>query len=453
METEVKKCITSKDNNLKKELNFIRYADDFVIMHKDKKVILKCKEVINTWLNDIGLELKPEKTRLTHTLNASLSEDGIAGFNFLGFHIQQYAVGKHQSSRNQRNQITGFITLITPTKEKCKNHQEKLGEIIRKSKTEPQIALISKLNPVIRGWATPPAPPLARGGLKGGSDIKTVGESGQQDYLTYLKLRRWAKRRCKNKSSVGYAKYWHKRSYTLLNGKKSMRVEFSTGTKPEDAKLAKHGDIECSSTKYVKVKGDRSYYDGDFIYWSTRLGKHPETSTRVATLLKKQKGKCTKCLHYFTSEDMIEVDHIIPKAEGGKDEYKNLQLLHGHCHDTKTKEDSIRVRENKEELSSPELKRLKTELDTVEIEIKRRKGLKLSEANKTQIERLGLVKTDLINEIKSVRKEMKSLRDKKPQPKAKKLKGRGTRKPDKLDLIIIEKERQQMEKSLKVKLP
>jgi RNA-directed DNA polymerase len=304
--------------------------------------------------------------------------------------------------------------------------------------------LISKLNPIIRGWAN----------YYQHSDIKTVGESGQQDYLTYLKLRRWAKRRCKNKSSVGYAKYWHKRSYTLLNGEKSMRVEFSTGPKPEDTDLAKHGDIECSSNKYVKVKGDRSYYDGDFIYWGTRLGKHPETSTRVATLLKKQKGKCTKCGHYFTSEEVIEVDHIIPKSLGGKDEYKNLQLLHGHCHDTKTKEDNIREREKKEELSSPELKRLKTELDTVEMEIKRRKGLKLSEVNKTQIERLKLVKTDLIKEIKSVRKEMKSSRvNQKPKPKPNKAKVKEARKPDHLDLIVIERERQQLEERLKVKLP
>jgi len=263
----------------------------------------------------------------------------------LGFHIQQYAVGKHQSSRNTHKQLTGFITLITPTKEKCKKHQEKIREIVSKSKTEPQIGLISKLNPVIKGWAN----------YYQHSDIKTAGESGQQDYLTYIKLRRWAKRRCKNKTAAGYAKYWHKRADTMLNGEKSMRVEFSTGPKPEDAKLAKHGDIECSSTKYVKVKGDRSYYDGDFVYWSARLGRHPETSTRVATLLKKQKGKCARCLHYLTKEDVIEVDHI-PKSQDGKDEYKNLQLLHGHCHDTKTKEDSIRMRENKEENSNKRVK-------------------------------------------------------------------------------------------------
>ena len=29
----------------------------------------------------------------------------------------------------------------------------------------------------------------------------------------------------------------------------------------------------------------------------------------------------------------MEVDHIVPRAIGGKDEYKNLQLLHRHCHD------------------------------------------------------------------------------------------------------------------------
>jgi RNA-directed DNA polymerase len=38
----------------------------------------------------------------------------------------------------------------------------------------------------------------------------------------------------------------------------------------------------------------------------------------------------------------MEVDHIKPKKEGGKNVYTNLQLLHGHCHDTKTHEDMER---------------------------------------------------------------------------------------------------------------
>jgi len=61
METIVRGCV-NKGRDAQSELNFIRYADDFVVMHKNKKIILKCKEAINNWLADIGLELKPEKT-------------------------------------------------------------------------------------------------------------------------------------------------------------------------------------------------------------------------------------------------------------------------------------------------------------------------------------------------------------------------------------------------------
>ena len=74
-------------------------------------------------------------------------------------------------------------------------------------------------------------------------------------------------------------------------------------------------------------------------YWSSRMGKNPEIPSRVATLLKKQKGKCTHCGLFFREDDVMEVDHIIPKSKGKKDEYKNLQLLHRHCHDIKTAND------------------------------------------------------------------------------------------------------------------
>jgi len=101
--------------------------------------------------------------------------------------------------------------------------------------------------------------------------------------------------------------------------------------------LRQHGDTDIK--RYVKVKGKASPFDGDWLYWSTRKGNHPEVTTRVATLLKKQKGKCAFCGNYFKDGDSLEVDHIIPKSRGGKNEYKNWQLLHRHCHDTKTASD------------------------------------------------------------------------------------------------------------------
>ena len=129
-------------------LKFIRYADDFVILHEDLTVIKRCREIISDWLSDMGLELKPSKTKLTHTLNEI---DGNVGFEFLGFHIQQHKVGTYQCANNTKGIPLGFKTLITPSKAKVKTHLIKIAEVIDAHKTAPQAALISKLNPIIRG--------------------------------------------------------------------------------------------------------------------------------------------------------------------------------------------------------------------------------------------------------------------------------------------------------------
>jgi RNA-directed DNA polymerase len=57
-----------------------------------------------------------------------------------------------------------------------------------------------------------------------------------------------------------------------------------------------------------------------------------------------QKGKCTCCGLFFHDEDLMEIDHKIPRSKGGKDSYNNLQLLHGHCHDAKTTADHVAVK-------------------------------------------------------------------------------------------------------------
>jgi RNA-directed DNA polymerase len=40
---------------------------------------------------------------------------------------------------------------------------------------------------------------------------------------------------------------------------------------------------------------------------------------------------------------LIEVDHKIPKPEGGTDHLDNLQPLHRHCHDVKTARDTTQA--------------------------------------------------------------------------------------------------------------
>ena len=43
----------------------------------------------------------------------------------------------------------------------------------------------------------------------------------------------------------------------------------------------------------------------------------------------------------------MEVDHIQPRALGGKDTYANLQLLHKYCHIQKTRTDNIAIQNAK----------------------------------------------------------------------------------------------------------
>ena len=106
--------------------------------------------------------------------------------------------------------------------------------------------------------------------------------------------------------------------------------------------MAKHYETEI--IRHVKVKGTVSPFDGNLVYWSKRLRKSPDVSTRVINLLKKQKGKCELCGLTFRDRDKWEVDHILPTARGGKDWYANLQLLHDYFHHYKSARDGSKGR-------------------------------------------------------------------------------------------------------------
>ncbi|MHC5776176.1 group II intron reverse transcriptase/maturase [Nostoc sp.] len=291
-------------------LSLIRYADDFVILHKDITVVQRCREIISEWLIGMGLELKPRKTRLTHTLKQHEQEK--PGFDFLGFTIQQFPVGKYHSKQ-------GFKTIITPSKQKQKVHYEHIARVIEAHKAAPQAALINHLNPIIRGWANYYA------------TVVSKETYSYIDHLTYQKLSAWSKRRHPKKNGGWVSKrYWQS-----IGGDNWIFATRKEGSTP--LRLLRHDDTPI--VRHVKVKGESSPYDGNLVYWSTRMGNNPEMPNRISKLLKKQKGKCTHCEMFFRNNDVMEVDHIIPKSKGGKDEYKNLQLLHRHCHDTKTAND------------------------------------------------------------------------------------------------------------------
>jgi RNA-directed DNA polymerase len=182
MEERVKQFVGNSINQ-RKEISLIRYTDDFVIIHKSIEVIIASQKIITDWLSDFGLELKPSKTKLTHTLN---EYNGNVGFEFLGFHVQQHKVGNYRSAKNTKGISLGFNTLITPSKQKIKAHLVvKIEEVIDTHNTAPQYALISRLNPIIRG------------GSNYYSTVVSKETFNKSDSLTSDKLRAWARRRGK----------------------------------------------------------------------------------------------------------------------------------------------------------------------------------------------------------------------------------------------------------------
>jgi RNA-directed DNA polymerase len=301
--------ITQLANSLKGDksknrtsLTFVRYADDFVCLHPNREVIDRAKAILIDWLDEVGLELSESKTRISSTSD---------GFNFLGFNIRQYQVGKYHSGKSTNGEPLGYKTLIKPAQEKVKKHYDKIADIISRHNSSPQKVLISKLNPIIRGWANY---------YSSGVSKKTYSKL---DHLIWQRLKRWCERRHPKKSVTWVLKKYFKsvgdRNW-VFGDKESTLLTYS----------------ETPIIRHIKVKGEKSPYDGELGYWAGRLGRHPELSARVSKLLKKQKSKCNHCGLIFRDGDVWEVDHIIPKSLGGKNWDNNLQLLHRHCHDTKT---------------------------------------------------------------------------------------------------------------------
>jgi RNA-directed DNA polymerase len=110
-------------------VNFIRYADDFVVTGKSKRLLETIvKPAIEEFLEKRGLRLSPEKTKITYIKD---------GFGFLGQDIRKF----------------GRKLIITPSKEGFVTLIRTIGSLIRRHTSAPMDVLITKLNQLLRGWA------------------------------------------------------------------------------------------------------------------------------------------------------------------------------------------------------------------------------------------------------------------------------------------------------------
>ncbi len=281
----------------------IRYADDFVVLHPDIAVIQECQTLISNWLKALGLELKPSKTQIVQTLHPVGEKP--PGFDFLGFNIRSYPVGKTHSGRNN-GKLTGFQTFIKPSKAKIKAHYRQMAEQIESLKAAPQQRVISSLNPVIRGWSNYYANGVSK------------ATYAKLDTLLWRRLWRWARFRHPKKG-----KRWIANRYWLID--KGEGWQFSDG----EMRLLRYAKTPIR--RHIKVRGTASPYDGNWIYWSQRRGTYPGINTKISTAIQRQKGKCVECGLYFQGEDVIELHHR--DGDHRNNILENLAAVHRHCHD------------------------------------------------------------------------------------------------------------------------
>ena len=146
------------------KVNFIRYADDFIITASSEELIkTEIIPLVKDFLKVRGLQLSEDKSKITH-----INE----GFNFLSQNIRKYK-GK---------------LVIRPFKDSVRSFKEKIKSMFKNNRGIPAHGLIRLLNPVIRGWSNY---------NKGICAKRTFAKLGT---FIYLQLKRWAKYQHGNKN-------------------------------------------------------------------------------------------------------------------------------------------------------------------------------------------------------------------------------------------------------------
>jgi RNA-directed DNA polymerase len=172
---------SSKGRCTARKVNFVRYADDFIITGTSKESLEnEVKPLVEKFMLERGLQLSPEKTCITHIEQ---------GFDFLGQNLRKYN-GK---------------LLITPSKKNMHAFLEKVRDAIHQNRTAKQENLIGVLNPMIRVWAN------YHRHIVASSAYQKVGMG------LWNSLWRWAKRRHPKKSATWIAdRYWSPVGISIL---------------------------------------------------------------------------------------------------------------------------------------------------------------------------------------------------------------------------------------------
>lgn len=117
----------------------VRYADDLVVLCLSKREAEAALALLRELLGELGLELKPEKTRIVHL------EEGDEGFEFLGF--------QHRWVRARRAWQVQFLARF-PSRRAVQHARDRIRELTERRRLLLGVErVVQDLNRFLRGWA------------------------------------------------------------------------------------------------------------------------------------------------------------------------------------------------------------------------------------------------------------------------------------------------------------
>ena len=286
----------------------VRYADDMVALCHSQEQAEQVKARLAEWLAPRGLVFNEDKTKVVH-----LSE----GFDFLGFNVRRYRVK----------------LLIKPSKAAARRLRKRLAAEMRALRGSNAMAILAKLNPIIKGWAA-----YYRSGVS--SAIFNALDSH-----VWRLVYKWAKYTHPKKS-----KHWVVDQYFGKRNKfRNDRWVF--GDPRSGAYLTKFAWTDI--VRHTLVISGASPDDPALTdYWATRRRKvKPPLDRYTLRLLTKQDARCALCADHILFADQppqspeqwerwwlkitrraIAASYLVHHGGPGSPDGAPTRLVHASCH-------------------------------------------------------------------------------------------------------------------------
>ena len=250
-------------------LNGIEDIHQSVRYADDMVIILKPKDNAEVILDKISQFLAERGMKVSEKKTKLTATTD--GFDFLGWNFRVQKNGKLRS---------------VPSVDNFKAFRQKVKHIVNNSNYGATVKA-EKLAPVVRGW---------------------------RNYHRF----------CKMDGSKNSLHHIETRAFKVFN-KETKQTRYTSKKLLDKAFPA----VPYSENKHIKVRGEKSPFDGDIIYWSERNSKLYDGATSQA--LKKLDHACGYCGLKLLSDERVHLHHV----DGNHNNWKknNLLAIHESCHD------------------------------------------------------------------------------------------------------------------------